>query len=487
MNRRRNRRGRTRPACLVAAAVALAPARAALPAQDPPPTPPAPPAAAQPGTPAPEPQPIAPTAVEPVSLAEAIQIAHQLHANVTVAEENVEAARQRIRQARVGTLPVVIGEIGYSGRGTNNFGGLFGPPPTTTVPGAPGQPPQRVRVDTSDTQFDQGLQPRIGVNYNIFDGGLTRFSVRQARAGLESTAANLEAVRNNLAFDVTVNYLLQLRAERLLELRVEQERLALEQLRSVEANIAADNAAEADRALVLSEYRNRQVDRIAAQNDLRVAANALRNSMGLTVGPPLNLVALREAFDVVPPVEDLREVAVRERPEVVQAEALVRSAQAGVSIARVGRKPRLDTSFSFNLQPNNPLQRADFAVGAVVSLPLFDAGLTHAREQEARTNVQSNVAQLEQVKKDVTAEVQEAYLNLINARERLEAARLAVEAAQVNLEATTARYELGLAGTDVVDLIQAQVQFATANNSAISALYDVHLAQAQLNRALGRL
>jgi outer membrane protein TolC len=37
-----------------------------------------------------------------------------------------------------------------------------------------------------------------------------------------------------------------------------------------------------------------------------------------------------------------------------------------------------------------------------------------------------------------------------------------------------------------VDLIQAQVQFADASNSAIQALYDTHFAQAQLNRAIGR-
>jgi outer membrane protein TolC len=61
-----------------------------------------------------------------------------------------------------------------------------------------------------------------------------------------------------------------------------------------------------------------------------------------------------------------------------------------------------------------------------------------------------------------------------------------VEAAQVNLEQTTARYERGLAGVTVVDLIQAQVQFADASNSAIQALYDTHFAQAQLNRAIGR-
>lgn len=419
--------------------------------------------------------------VRTVSLQEAVQIAHQNHGNIAVAEESVEAARQRIRQARTGTLPQVTGSIGYQTQGTSSLGGLFGGSPTQGA-GSGGVG----RTVGNSSSSDRGIQPRIGISYNIFDSGLTRANVRQARAGLESNRANLEAVRNDLAYTVTSNYLAQLRAERLLELRREQERLSTIQLRSVEANIRAGRAAEADRALVLSDLRNRQVDRIAGENDVRVAANALRNSMGLNVGPSLRLVELRENEEPLLPVELLRSVAQRQRPEVVDAESRVRINEASVSIARIGRKPRLDTTFGFNLTPNNDFQRSDYSFAAAISLPLWDAGLSQAKELEAKTGVSSAVAQLEQIKRDVASEVQEAYLDLVNARERLEASRLAVQAAQVNLEATTARYQLGIAGTSVVDLITAQVQFATANNNAISSLYDVHLAQARLNRATGR-
>lgn len=421
----------------------------------------------------------------PISLQEAIQVALQNHARLAVAEEGVEQARQRVRQARVGTLPNVVGEVGYRGQGTTNLGGLFGPEPTQTI-ATPGAPPRRVRVERDTVQFNQGLQPRFTLNYNIWDGGQTRASVRQARFGVESSSANLAAARNNQTFEVTTNYLFQLRSQRLLELRLAQERLALEQLRSVEANIELGAAAVADRALVASEYQNRRVDRIQAENDLRVAANSLRNSMGLPVGPPLTLVELPERLDPLPPLESLRETALRQRPEVSQAVAQVRIAEQSVTLARITRKPRLDSAFSFNLRPNDPFTRGDWAVGAAVSMPIWDAGLSHAREQEARHGVSSSAAQLEQTRKDVVADVEEAYLNLVNSRERLAASRLAVEAAQVNLEVTTARYRSGLGGTNVVDLVTAQVQFANANNAAISALYDIYLAQAQLERAIGR-
>jgi outer membrane protein TolC len=242
----------------------------------------------------------------------------------------------------------------------------------------------------------------------------------------------------------------------------------------------------ADEALILSQYRNSQVDRIQAENDLHVSANTLRNSVGLPVGAPLELVERAENQISLAPVETLREEARRKRPEVAQDEARVRAAEQGQSIARIARKPRINTNFVFNVNPNNPADRSNYAISANVSVPVFDGGLTEAQERVAKSQIQAAAAQLEQTKKDVASDVEQAYLNLVNARERLQAARLAVDASRVNLEAATARYRLGAAGTTVVDLIQAQVQFATASNSAITALYDVQLAQAQLDRATGR-
>src|SRR5690606_29157724 len=111
---------------------------------------------------------------------------------------------------------------------------------------------------------------------------------------------------------------------RLLELRRAQEELALEQLRSVEKRIEEGAAAEADRALPLSEYRNRQVDRILAENAVRVTANNLRNTMGLPTGPPLQLVDLSEDTAPVASPDELIAISEQNRPEIAEAQAALR-------------------------------------------------------------------------------------------------------------------------------------------------------------------
>lgn len=411
--------------------------------------------------------PVEPTG--PVTLQDAIRIAKQNHGSVVVAREAVAVAQGRVTEARAGTLPNVSGDVTFQGRGSslvNRGNGALG---------------------RSGTTWDPRPLPRLSVNYTLYDGGQTAAGVRQARAGVAESQAGEQATLRNLALTVASSFVAQLRAESLLDLRQAQEKLAQEQLDRVEARISAGSAAEADRALPLSEVRSAQVARIQAENDAKVAATALRNAMGLSVGPPLKLVQPAGITGTLPSQNELMAEAEKMRPELQQARARVASAAAGLTLAKLRRYPLLDVTAAYQATPSDPTQRASWAIGLGISMPIWDANVTRAREEEARAQLVSATADMEQTRKDIAAEVEQAYLNLVSARERLGAATAAADAAKVNLDATSARYERGVAGVSVVDLFAAQVQYDTANVDAIQAQYDVLLAQAQLDRAVGRM
>lgn len=403
----------------------------------------------------------------PVTLSQAIEIAFQNQGSARSARLQAEAARERIAQEQSGNLPEVTGSVYYNvaGRRVSRAGGGF-----------------------ATTESNSGLQPEVTLSYNIFDSGLTSARVRQARSGAMAQEATLGAVQNDLALLVASDYYSQLRAEKLVGLRSEQVRLAEEQLRGVEARISVGDAAPADSALPLSELRNRQVDLIQATNDLAIAANNLRNTLGLPVGDPLLLVENSEGPETPGgTLEELQAEALENRPEIRRARMRVAGNRESISIARINRLPRLDTVFRSGVTPREDNQRSYWELGAVVSMPLFDAGASQARINEAQYSAKASEAELEQAIWDVSANVKEAWSNLSSARERLAASELAVDAARINLEQTTERYNLGASGVTVISLITAQVQFATASTNAIQAEYDLKLAEMQLSRAVGRL
>ena len=79
--------------------------------------------------------------------------------------------------------------------------------------------------------------------------------------------------------------------------------------------------------------------------------------------------------------------------------------------------------------------------------------------------------------------MQQAYLNLKEAEERLPAAELAVKQAEENLELANGRYEAGVGNP--IEVTDAQVGLSNAKLSYIQALYDYKVALASLERAMG--
>jgi outer membrane protein TolC len=405
------------------------------------------------------------TSDRPLTLDEAIAIAYRNRADVLIAEENLEAARQRVTQARAGTRPNVVGSVGFTERGVTDFGGAFGP-------------------GESGNLSDDTARPEIAANYRLFDQGQTRLEVDQARASQRSASAGIENAMVNLGFQVTNDYFVLLRNRAILAVQDEQVRLAQQQLDLVEARIQAGTAAQSDRAPVETELALARERQIRARYDVRVAGSQLRNSMGLPAGPPPNIVDVPPPEYTVPALEESLAEAYRRRPDLQQDEESVQIARAGLQLARIRRRPILTTSAGFNVTPSERASRGDWSLFTGISMPIWDAGVTRSREEEASASLGSASARLEQTRKDIAADVEQALYTLASARERVEASQASVRAATVALQAANARFEVGLAIS--IEITDAQLDYITALNSEINARYDYLIARAQLDRAVGR-
>ena len=84
---------------------------------------------------------------------------------------------------------------------------------------------------------------------------------------------------------------------------------------------------------------------------------------------------------------------------------------------------------------------------------------------------------------DIYSQVQQAYLSLRAAEERISASELGVRQAKENVELATGRYDAGVGGPlEVTDAIVAQ---ANAEVAYTSALTDYKNAQAAVEKAIG--
>ena len=134
----------------------------------------------------------------------------------------------------------------------------------------------------------------------------------------------------------------------------------------------------------------------------------------------------------------------------------------------------------------NEFQQPDGIASAAVGLSwnLFDAGRSQFRADAIRDRARAVWQLLQDEQSRVELEVRQAYLDVMQTRERLQVTEAAIERADENLRVNRIRYQSGLAtNTDVLEAVNLQMR--TRRNN-FNALYDAVLAQLHLERVIGQ-
>jgi outer membrane protein TolC len=176
-----------------------------------------------------------------------------------------------------------------------------------------------------------------------------------------------------------------------------------------------------------------------------------------------------------------------QRPEVLQAQAVVRQNEAQIQFERRARLPQLSLSGSYILTPDTSGFAAEdhmWQVGAGVTLDVFDAGLTRSRVREAEGARDTAVANLEQARHSVALDVRTALSVLRQAQLNRQTTAANVQQAQEALRIAQVRYRAGVSTS--VEVTDAQVALTQAQTNQVNAEYDYLDAETALARALGR-
>ncbi|HQB84478.1 MAG TPA: TolC family protein, partial [Candidatus Rifleibacterium sp.] len=99
--------------------------------------------------------------------------------------------------------------------------------------------------------------------------------------------------------------------------------------------------------------------------------------------------------------------------------------------------------------------------------------------------LENNAAALENSKLAVSAELENSITGLTDALERLQATTVLVQQASESLHLAEGRYDAGLGSP--LEITDARVEFARARGNHVVAMFDSLIAQAELDRVLGRL
>jgi outer membrane protein TolC len=253
---------------------------------------------------------------------------------------------------------------------------------------------------------------------------------------------------------------------------------------SDQVNAGTSPAIDGLRAQV--ELKTRQQQLIQAKNDFAIQKLTLARVIGLASGQQYDLTdkSPYEPFTAMTLDEALQR-AYASRSDFMAASATLRAAEYSKKAARAEYYPSLSFSADYGLAGTYSTLNTHgvFDVRGTLNFPIFQGGKVQGDELQANAQLEQARQRMENVRGQIDADVRTAFLNLESSAEQVEVAKSNIDLAQQTLDQSRDRFAAGVA--DTVEVVQAQEQVATANDSYISSLYSYNYAKISLARALG--
>jgi outer membrane protein len=398
-----------------------------------------------------------------LTLEQALKLARERNGAVMAAQFDVEAARQRVNQARSAFLPTITPSYRY------NSG--------------------RTQIDTgTGTQFlqNEGGSSLVRADWRLFDSGERMFSMRASRSSLAAQEFSTQQTLRSTLFSVTQQYYEALRSQELLKVAEAQVTRTLDIKNQILARIEAKDAADVERYQAEADYQNARVRALVAKNEVSNSAATLKGTIGLDATQPLPGLVAEAQITEVKITDDLKSLYTEGLTNRADLQARRESLDSlGFSRARARREAGLSFGLDARFDQHvTPRSLEDRALTLNLSYPLFDGGQRRAVVRELDQNIQADRAALVQAERTVRAEIEAAFAAFDQNGDRLEAAKVAVEAARKNFEAADASQKAG--AYDLLQVSAAQLSLVTAESNYIEAIYDYRISEARLQLVTGR-
>ena len=348
--------------------------------------------------------------------------------DLRVAAANVAAARAQFRVQRADLFPHVDAGAGASIGDRGNGGGN----------GNGGGTQASYSADVGVSAFEIDLFGRV------------RSLSHAALQDYFATEAAQRATRLALIGEIANAYLTYAADKNLLAIAVATRDNAQRSVQLTDQRLRGGIASRID-------LRQAQTILETAQSDVASQTTAVaqdRNLLQLLVGAPIDDARLPASLDAVDgqlgelPAGLGSEILLR-RPDVVEAEYRLRSANARIGAARAAFFPRISLTGLLGIAStalSSLFSGGAFTwnAGANASLPIFDAGANRGNLQLSQAQRDAALAQYEQTIQTAFREVSDALARRGTIDAQLGAQRRLVEAAADNARLTDARYRGGI-------------------------------------------
>jgi outer membrane protein len=407
-------------------------------------------------------------------------INHAIENNIMIKQQELQTQFQEntLQQSKLGLLPSL------NGTATNNWS--FGR-----------------ALDETTYQFTE--EQNVRSNNFFASAGVTLFSglqnyntIIKNNYNVDASFQDLQNIKDDISLNVALAYLQILLNRELVTVTENQLQTTREQIGKTEKMVEAGSLPRGNLLEIQAQSAREELQLINIENQLDLSY--------------LNIVQLLEldsvnGFDIVVPdivvtetgmitesVANIYNTAKETRPEVLSAELRLKSAEYDLRIAKGGRSPRLNLNTSFStgyssirqkilgIDPLDGIQYGDYpfadqlndninyGIGLTLSIPVFNGWQVNTGISNARINIQNNLYSLENTRKQLYKNIQQAYADAQASLKSYVASRKAVESMQESFRYTEQRFNVGM--VTPVEYNTAKAQLLNAESELAQSKYE---------------
>jgi outer membrane protein len=332
--------------------------------------------------------------------------------------------------------------------------------------------------NTQSTNFS------IGTNIPLFTGLQIPNNIALAKLNLKAAIEDLNKAKEDISIQVTSYYLQVLFNEELAKVAHNQVALSKEQLERKVAFFKNGKNSEAEVYEAKSRLAQDEMSAIQADNNYQLALLDLAQALELPTPEGFRIAApqIEDITGTLSLPDDVYAQALLNKPSIKAAQYRLEGASKSIRIAQSGWFPQLNFSagLSTNYYNISGIENASFSrqwhqnfnkyLQFSLSIPLFNRFETRNRVKSARIQRNALSWQLEESKKTLYKEIQQAYYNAIASEAKYKSSRTASEAAEATFKLMSEKYANGKA--TATEYNEMRTSWMKALSDHIQARYD---------------
>ncbi|MEY8721037.1 TolC family protein [Bacteroides stercorirosoris] len=334
-----------------------------------------------------------------------------------------------------------------------------------------------VYVNTNSNSTNMSVSTSIP----IFTGLEIPNQYALAKLNLKAAMADLEKAKEDISINIASAYLQVLFNKELHQVSLGQVELSKEQLARISRLAELGKASPAEVAEAKARVAQDEMNAVQADNNYQLALLDLSQLIELETPEGFTLSAPVVTLDLLPltPPDEVYQTALTTKAAVQAAQYRLEGSKHSIRIAQSAFYPQLnlngslgtnyystiDRNFSQQLQDNFSKY-----VGLSLSVPIFNRFSTRNRVRTARLQQENYALQLDNTKKTLYKEIQQAWYTALASESKYTSSSTAADASEESFRLMSEKYDNGKA--TAVEYNEAKQNLMKAQSDELQAKYE---------------